>query len=201
LPDQNVTLLEALQNEHLCHSFQRNFQNIILFDHLYDGVMNNLTMIAGELNGTNQISRKSVEKLFESSFDSAIREFENHSPDLQTTDAKERFFKWLQLFITQKNCDEIMHKISDWKQRAFPRLSQPLFGLVRYYFATLLPALNTAESDSDSRKKKKIQRQDHSPQYRHQGLLEPPGPSIQRSPHSRPAPGVQKKANYPTAHH
>ena len=156
LPDQNVTLLEALQNEHLCHSFQRNFQNIILFDHLYDGVMNNLTMIAGELNGTNQISRKSVEKLFESSFDSAIREFENHSPDLQTSDAKERFFKWLQLFITQKNCDEIMHNISDWKQRAFPRLSQPLFGLVRYYFATLLPALNTAESDSDSRKQKKF---------------------------------------------
>ncbi len=156
LPEQNVTLLDALRNEHLCQSFQRNFQNIILFDLLYDGVMNNLTMIAGELNGTNQISRNSVEKLFESSFDLAIQEFENRSLDLQATDAKERFFKWLQLFITQRNCDEIMHTISEWKQRAFPRLSPPLFGLVRYYFATLLPALNTVRQSSDLRKQNKF---------------------------------------------
>ncbi|MBF0279790.1 MAG: ATP-grasp domain-containing protein [SAR324 cluster bacterium] len=142
--DKDLTLLEALTNEHLQQSFIRNFQNIILFDLLYDGVMNQLPMIAGELNGTNQISEKSVARLFESSFDLAIREIEARSLGLQATDAKERFFKWLRLFITQKNCDQIMQTISDWKQRAFPRLSPPLFGLVRYYFSSLLPSLNVA---------------------------------------------------------
>ncbi len=142
--NKDLTLLDALQNEHLQQSFLRNFQNIILFDLLYDGVMNQLPMIAGELNGTNQISEESVARLFESSFDLAIHEIEARSLDLQATDAKERFFKWLRLFITQKNCDQIMQMISDWKQRAFPRLSPPLFGLVRYYFSSLLPSLNVA---------------------------------------------------------
>lgn len=147
LPEQNPTLLEALKNDYLRQSFQRNFQNIILFDLLYNGVMNKLTTIAGELNGTNQISQESVEKLFENSFDLAVQEFERHSLDLQATDAKERFFKWLRQFIAQKNCDPIMQTISEWKQRAFPRLSPPLFGLVRYFFVNLLPGLNEAREE------------------------------------------------------
>jgi len=145
--DKNITLLDALQNEHLLKSFQRNFQNIILFDLLYDGVMENLTMIAGELNGTNQISQESVENLFESSYELALIKFESHSITLHATDAKERFFKWLRLFVSQKNCDEIMLVISDWKQRAYPRLSPPLFGLVRFYFSTLLPSIYSAHQE------------------------------------------------------
>ena len=148
LPEQNPTLLDALQQDDLRQSFQRNFQNIILFDLLYNGVMNKLTTIAEELSGTNQISQESVEKLFESSFDLAVQEFEKRSLDLQATDAKERFFKWLRQFIAQKNCDQIMHTISEWKQRAFPRLSPPLFGLVRYFFVNLLPALNMAREEN-----------------------------------------------------
>lgn len=142
IPGSNVTLLEALRNEVLHESFRKNFQNIILFDLLYDSVMENLPMIAGELNGTNQISQGSVEKLFESSFEKALGEFDKHSLKLHATDAKERFFKWLSLFVKQKNCDEIMHTISEWKQRAFPRLSPPLFALVRYFFSTILPELH-----------------------------------------------------------
>ncbi len=145
--EKNQTLLDALQNEYLWNSFRRNFQNIILFDLLYDGVMEKLTTIAGELNGTNQISQASVEKLFESSFDLALAEFDKRSLPLQATDAKERFFKWLRVFITKKNCDQIMHTISEWKQRAYPRLSPPLFGLVRYYFSTLLPSLNLVHQE------------------------------------------------------
>ncbi len=144
VPIKNPTLLDVLRDHTISLSFRKNFQNIILFDLLFNSIMESLAMIAGELNGTNQIKKESVEKLFESAFDLALKEFEKSSIQVEATDTRDRFFKWLRIFVSQKNCDQIMQTISDWKQRAFPRLSPPLFGLVRYYFSNLLPSLQTA---------------------------------------------------------
>ena len=73
---ENPTLLDVLLVPEVNQSLLQNFQNILLFDMLYDGVIESLPMIAGELKGTNHISQQSVEKLFENSFNIALKEFE-----------------------------------------------------------------------------------------------------------------------------
>ena len=99
---------------------------------LYDGVIESLPMIAGELKGTNHISQQSVEKLFENSFNIALKEFEKMELQLEGDWVRQSFFKWLAQFIAQKNCDTVMAKISGWKRIVYPRMSPPLFGVVRY---------------------------------------------------------------------
>ena len=58
---------------------------------------------------------------------------------------RQSFFRWLAQFIAQKNCDTVMATISGWKRIVYPRMSPPLFGVVRYYFSGLLPSLYKAQ--------------------------------------------------------
>ena len=142
---ENPTLLDVLLVPEVNQSLQQNFQNILLFDMLYDGVIESLPMIAGELKGTNHISQQSVEKLFENSFNIALKEFEKMELQLEGDWVRQSFFKWLAQFIAQKNCDTVMATISGWKRIVYPRMSPPLFGVVRYYFSGLLPSLYKAQ--------------------------------------------------------
>ncbi len=141
LPPGNSTLLDLLHHPEIQPVFQENFHNIILFDLLYDQVIETLPTIAGELKGTNRISRESVEHLFEKAFEGAIKEFEERSLEFDSVWVRAHFFKWLGHFIERRDCDEVMGTISNWKRVVFPRMSPPLFGLVRYYFSGLLPSL------------------------------------------------------------
>lgn len=146
---ENPTLLDILWEVPVREQFRQDFLNIILFDLLYNGVVESLALIAGELKGNNQISQESVEKLFENAFELAIKAFNKRSLNVEALVTRESFFKWLAHFIAQKNCDDIMANISEWKQLVFPRHSQPLFGLVRYYFSFLLPSLYLAQTGKD----------------------------------------------------
>ena len=141
----NPTLLDVLLVPEVNQSLQQNFQNILLFDMLYDGVIESLPLIAGELKGTNHISQQSVEKLFENSFRIAMQEFEKMELQLESEWVRQQFFKWLAHFIAQKSCDNVMATISGWKRIVYPRMSPPLFGVVRYYFSGLLPSLYKAQ--------------------------------------------------------
>ena len=145
IPPQNPNLLDLLRTIDVNKSFQENFQNILLFDLLYDQVIEALPTIADELKGTNQISKKSVEQLFEQTVEGAMKAFEKNSLDLKSKSVRSKFFKWLASFIGRKDCDDVLGTISEWKRVVFPRMSPPLFGVVRYYFSGLLPSLYAAQ--------------------------------------------------------
>jgi len=144
-PPKNPNLLDLLKTTEINNHFQGNFQNILIFDLLYNQVIEALPTIAGELKGTNQISQKSVEQLFEKTVEGAMKEFEKNSLQLESTSVRNQFFKWLANFIDRKDCDDVLGTISEWKRIVFPRMSPPLFGLVRYYFSGLLPSLYDAQ--------------------------------------------------------
>ena len=146
-PSSNPNLLDLLKTTVINQSFKENFQNILLFDLLYNQVIEALPTIADELKGTNQISQKSVEQLFEKTVEGAIKEFEKNSLQLESESVRVQFFKWLANFIDRKDCDEVLGTISEWKRIVFPRMSPPLFGLVRYYFSGLLPSLHEAQQN------------------------------------------------------
>ena len=74
-----------------------------------------------------------------------MKEFEKNSLRLDSDSVRIKFFKWLANFIDHKDCDDVLGTISDWKRVVFPRMSPPLFGLVRYYFSGLLPSLYEAQ--------------------------------------------------------
>ncbi len=145
-PD-NPNLLDLLRTTEIYKSFQKNFQNILLFDLLYNQVIEALPTIANELKGTNQISQKSVEQLFEQTVEGAMEEFEKNSLHHESHDLRSQFFKWLAGFIERKDCDDVLGTISEWKKVVFPRMSPPLFGVVRYYFSGLLPSLYAAQQN------------------------------------------------------
>ena len=142
---QNPNLLDLLQDPMIFQYFEESFPNILLFDLLFDSVVENLLLIAAELQGSNQISRDSVERLFETAIKSAFHSFSSRSLDFQSQNTVPQFFQWLSFLITRDNCDEMMRTISEWKQHAFPRKNPALFALVRYFFAELLPALPASE--------------------------------------------------------
>jgi acetyl/propionyl-CoA carboxylase alpha subunit/acetyl-CoA carboxylase alpha subunit len=149
---KNPSLLDLLSDTAIHETFEEDFHHIILFDLLYDGIIESLPMIAGELKGKNEISRQSVEKLFDAGLEKAMQGFEKHSIPLKSQDVEEQFFQWLIEFGQNKSCDSILHTITNWKQVMFPRISPPLFGIARYYFSTLFPSWYAAEH-----KKKKFQ--------------------------------------------
>ena len=144
-PPRNPNLLDLLKTTEINDNFKNNFQNILLFDLLYNQVIEALPTIAGELKGTNQISQKSVEQLFEKTIEGAMKEFEKNSLQLGSSTVRNEFFKWLAIFIDRKDCDNVLATISEWKRIVFPRMSPPLFGVVRYYFSGLLPSLYKAQ--------------------------------------------------------
>ena len=147
LPPKNPNLMDLLKTTVVNQSFQENFQNILLFDLLYNQVIEALPTIADELKGTNQISQKSVEQLFEQTVEGAMKEFGKNSLQLESNSVRTQFFKWLANFIDHKDCDDVLGTISEWKRVVFPRMSPPLFGLVRYYFSGLLPSLYQAQQN------------------------------------------------------
>jgi len=87
---------------------------------LYDQVIEALPTIADELKGSNQISQKSVEQLFEQTVEGAMKEFEKNSLQLKSKSVRTQFFKWLASFIDRKDCDDVLGTISEWKRVVFP---------------------------------------------------------------------------------
>jgi len=141
-------LLTLLRFPEIRQRFEHSFPNILLFDLLYNQVIEGLPSIAGELKGSNRISEESVSKLFDEALERALAELEQSALPVDREQTRKRFFDWLSYFISQKNCDEVMGTISDWKRVVFPRMSPPLFGLVRYYFSGLLPSLHESQQGS-----------------------------------------------------
>ncbi len=143
--EDNINLLQLMLEPEVCQHLLTSLPNIILFDLLYDQIIEGLPSIAHELKGANLISQESVERLFEKAFDGAMKEFERRDLQVDNAKVREGFFQWLARFIAQKNVDDVMATISAWKRIVFPRMSPPLFGVVRYYFSGLLPSLYAAQ--------------------------------------------------------
>ncbi|MCH7477945.1 MAG: ATP-grasp domain-containing protein, partial [SAR324 cluster bacterium] len=57
----------------------------------------------------------------------------------------DEFYDWLRAFLSRREVEKLMRQVSEWKRLAFPRLSEPLFGVLSYYFSNLLPSFYAAK--------------------------------------------------------
>jgi len=138
-----ANLMDILRLETVREPFSRHARNLVLFDALYDKLVDNLPLIARELKDTNVITEQSMADLLNKVFLEASSAF--HS--IFAADPKEGsadFFAWLENLISRVDVEKLMRQVSEWKRLAFPRLSEPLFGLISYYFSNLLPSFYAA---------------------------------------------------------
>ena len=78
-------------NDYLANSFWQEL--LLLFDLLYNQLIDSLPTIAGEVKGNNRISRESVENLFDVAFEGALKEFEKSSLSFESEWAPGSFFQ------------------------------------------------------------------------------------------------------------
>ena len=81
---QEANILDALRLEGVRKHFPRMVRNLVLFDLLYDKLMENLPSVAQELRQENRISQDSMESLLEKVFEEARQAFETLSPPSPT---------------------------------------------------------------------------------------------------------------------
>ncbi len=143
VPFNRATLLDALRQTEIRERFPGEVKNLVLFDLIYDKLIENLPLIATELRDTNQITEKSMEDLMDKVFLEATSTFQT----IFTEDsvAGEEFFNWLERLISRRDAEKLMRQVSEWKRLAHPRLSEPLFGIVSYYFSNLLPSFYASQ--------------------------------------------------------
>ncbi|MDH5751779.1 MAG: acetyl-CoA carboxylase, partial [Deltaproteobacteria bacterium] len=141
LPDvEHATVLDALRHEAIRDVFPEVVQNLVLFDLLYDRLVENLPTIAMELKNTNQITRATMENLLNTAFRQASSSLPSMGKKSGRVDEYPEFFDWLEKITSRKDSEKLIRQVSDWKRLAFPRLSEPLFGILTYFYTKLLPS-------------------------------------------------------------
>jgi len=51
-----------------------------------------------------------------------------------------RFMAWIGILARHDRRDYLLKKMEEWKKFVYPRVSEPLFAIITFYFAHLLPA-------------------------------------------------------------
>ncbi|MCH8882172.1 MAG: ATP-grasp domain-containing protein [SAR324 cluster bacterium] len=138
-------LMDALNIEAIREQFPGVIKNLVLFDLFYDKLVEHLPLIAAELKDHNEISQASMEDLSERVFQEAAETFKGIFAKESESDIRENFFDWLEQFTSRRDTETLMRQVSEWKRLAFPRLSEPLFGVVSYYFSNLMPSFYAAQ--------------------------------------------------------
>ena len=139
LPPEEMSVFKTLSLPPVKERFEAVVRNLTLFDLLYDKLVENLPLIAGELRETNQITQSTMTDLL----DKAFHEASGSAPSLHeagiSNQQQSEFFLWLEALISRRDFENLMRQVSEWKRMAFPRLSEPLFGILTHYFTHLLP--------------------------------------------------------------
>jgi acetyl/propionyl-CoA carboxylase alpha subunit/acetyl-CoA carboxylase beta subunit len=140
----SVNLMGILRQDSIREPFSRTARNLVLFDILYDKLVDNLPLIARELKDTNVITEQSMADLLNKVFQEASSAFQSIFTGADAKEGSGDFYAWLESFISRSDVEKQMRQLSEWKRLAFPRLSEPLFGLISYYFSSLLPSFYAA---------------------------------------------------------
>ena len=147
LNDIDVTILDLVYSVDLGTDFQNEFQNILIFDALYNTIINSFADIAEETRAFHTFSRDSLQKILDASLDKATNSVSEYSlvcsinqqdPNRQTKQSAQ-FAEWLQYFTKFRKRGDFLKDVEEWKRVFFPRLSDSLLVLITFFFETLVP--------------------------------------------------------------
>lgn len=145
--DIEITILDLVYATDLSESFQNEFENILVFDALYNTIINSFADIAEETRAFHTLSKESLQKILDTSLEkatSAVAEYslagtsQADDPALMTKQS-EKFADWLQYFTKFRKRGDFLSDVEEWKRVFFPRLSDSLLVLITFFFETLVP--------------------------------------------------------------
>ena len=141
------TILDLILDPDLRAAFVDECRLLILFDAVYDRLLAQLKSVAFEAMDTNRISQESVRTLVTASLAHVVAHGASN-PGPSSADARalaDGFSIWLQRLVRYRRRDVLMKLVSEWKKAASPSVSEPLFGLVTFFFDRLLPSYYESE--------------------------------------------------------
>jgi acetyl/propionyl-CoA carboxylase alpha subunit/acetyl-CoA carboxylase beta subunit len=140
----NPTVLDILRHYEIRPLFPLECGNFLLFDLIYNRLLADMREIAHEAKERNVIERESVSRLFGHSLQKAAGELAKHGCDALlgadwSTQLMPRFMRWIEHFARRSRKSLMLKKVEEWKKLVHPRISEPLFAVVTFYFEHLLP--------------------------------------------------------------
>ena len=148
----DLDVLDLLHDADVRERFEDECRLLILFDVVYDQLLAELKSVAFEAMETNRISRESVGELMAASFAHVLpRAAQGPAAASDVGGEREladRFSEWLRHLVGYRRRGVLMKSVADWKKAASPSVSEPLFGLITFFFDHLLPSYYDAERGS-----------------------------------------------------
>ena len=139
----DLDVLDLLRDPDVRTAFVDECRLLILFDVVYDQLLAELKSVAFEAMETNHISRESVGKLMAASFAHVLPHAVQGQAPADGDGEQEladRFYSWLRHLVGYRRRGVLMKLVADWKKAASPSVSEPLFGLITFFFDHLLPS-------------------------------------------------------------
>ena len=138
-PETELTISEIIFNGDLKAYFLSQFESILIFDALYNSIINNFGDIAAETREFHTLSAESLKRILDTSIENAtaqVASIENKASD----NFKEgQFANWLNNFVAYRRRGEFLKEVEEWKRVIFPRLSDSLLVLITFFFESLVP--------------------------------------------------------------
>jgi acetyl/propionyl-CoA carboxylase alpha subunit/biotin carboxyl carrier protein len=150
ISDQNITLLDLIYTPEIEEELRAEFGNLLIFDTLYDSIVNNFGQIAEESKAFQSLSEATLRTILDSSLDEASARIAGRLPGTASDDeaknaAVNSFAKWLTHFARFKARGQFLKGVEEWKRVTFPRMSESLLVLITFFFEELVPAFMDAQ--------------------------------------------------------
>ena len=144
MPDQDITLLDVLYSPSLSDSLQLQFQNMLVFDSLYNNIVTNFGEIAEESKQFQSLSEDTLKKILNTSLERAAERIDHSIDNVNNNEVvsggiKTEFGNWLGYFVKYDKRGDFLKDVEEWKRVNFPRLSESLLVLITHFFEVLVP--------------------------------------------------------------
>ena len=144
----DLTVLDILLDEDLRDDFIEECRSFLLFDAVYDGIIDSLDSIAEEAERTRGLSKATVGELLRGVFDdAAARVAGDASGGVSVEKLRTGFFDWFLRLDDTRGSSDFLRAVEEWKKSAFPELSDTLFVVVTFLFEKLLVSWLHSEWD------------------------------------------------------
>ena len=144
-----TTVLDVIQIPELKASIVEEFENQLILDAVYNGVIKSLESIAAEAKETQSLEPYTVRQLLLTHSESGIRDslgyLLNQGASIEELQA--RFFAWYLRFSTLPNFRKFLLTVEEWKKSIFSHLSDTLFVVITFLFEKILVSYLRYEAD------------------------------------------------------
>ncbi len=138
--ESDLTLLDTLIEPSLKEVMQDQFRDILVFDALYNNIVDNFGEIAEESQAFQSLSQDTLKRILDTSLEKVANSVGGSmNNNVVDSDIKSEFAKWLNHFVKYDQRGAFLSDVEEWKRVNFPRMSDSLLVLITYFFETLVP--------------------------------------------------------------